>query len=75
MADNIAKNGVYVDTQTGKVVRKEPEQGIQLVAPGGEITDAVQAAIDRYEDDTVVATATAPDDTEKTVTTKSRKKG
>lgn len=30
-------NGVFVDTKTGDVVESEPEEGIQLVPPGGEI--------------------------------------
>lgn len=46
----ISKNGVYFDTKSKKVVKSPPEEGVQLVAPGGEITEAVQADIDRYAD-------------------------
>lgn len=51
MADeNLSKNGVYFDTKNSKVVESPPEEGVQLVAPGGEITPAVQDDIDRYRD-------------------------
>lgn len=62
MADEkVSKGGVFIDTKTGKVVQSQPEEGIQLVAPGGTIDDAAQAAIDA---------ANQPADTDKTVTTK-----
>lgn len=32
-----ADKGIYVDTKSGKVVRSQPEEGVQLVAPGEEI--------------------------------------
>lgn len=47
MAEN---SGVWFDTKNGKVVKKQPEEGIQLVAPGNEITPDVQEDIDRYTD-------------------------
>lgn len=69
MADNAtAKNGVYFDTKAGKVVEKQPEEGIQLVAPGGEITAAVQARIDNYN-----AAASGDTAVPQTVTTDSGK--
>jgi hypothetical protein len=47
MADvNISKTGVFIDTKTGQVVDSQPEEGVQLVAPGTEITPAAQRAID-----------------------------
>jgi len=49
MADS--KNGVWFDTKAGKVVNSEPEEGVQLVAPGQEVTAAAQATIDRYKAD------------------------
>lgn len=50
MANETSKNGVFFDTKAGKVVKTQPEEGIQIVAPGGEITPAVQEDIDRYTD-------------------------
>lgn len=47
MADS--KNGVFYDTKAGKVVESQPEEGIQLVAPGAEITPDAQARIDAYK--------------------------
>ncbi len=62
----MAKNdGVYIDTRTGKVVESQPEEGIQLVPPGGEITKSRQAVIDRYKE-AAAGTESAP----KTVTTR-----
>mgnify|MGYP000514640670 CR=1 FL=1 len=46
MADS---KGVWIDTDTNKVVRSEPVNGRLIVGVGEEITDAVQATIDRYE--------------------------
>jgi hypothetical protein len=45
-----SKNGVFFDTKNQKVVKTQPEEGIQIVAPGGEITPSVQADIDRFTD-------------------------
>lgn len=56
-----AKNGVWLDKDTGKVVRSQPERGRLLVSAGKEITDNVQAIIDRYEDNyATFEQATAP---------------
>lgn len=46
-----APNGVYLDLKTNKVVRKQPEEGYQLVRPGGEITAEKQALIERFTAD------------------------
>lgn len=46
MADDVSKNGVYIDSKTGKVVEKQPEEGVQLVPPGGTIDTATQGLID-----------------------------
>jgi hypothetical protein len=47
---NISKDGVFFDTKNQKVVQSPPEEGVQLVAPGGEVTPDAQADIDRYTD-------------------------
>lgn len=47
---DISKDGVFFDTKNQKVVEKQPEEGVQLVASGGEVTDEVQADIDRWKD-------------------------
>lgn len=46
MADEVSKNGVFIDTKTGKIVEKQPEEGIQIVPPGGTIDAVAQAQID-----------------------------
>lgn len=62
--------GVWLDKDTGKVVKSAPARGRQLVAPGKDIDSAeVDAIVERYESQYEVATA--PDTTEKAVTTKS----
>jgi hypothetical protein len=64
MAKN--ENGVWLDKESGKVVTFQPERGRLLVSPGKEITDNVQAQIDRYEDNYAnFEQATAPDNVEK----------
>lgn len=62
------KTGVWFDTKARKVVKSQPEEGIQLAAPGAELTANVNATIKQYE--TVDEQATAPADTE-TATVKS----
>jgi hypothetical protein len=37
--------GVWIDSRTGKVVTTQPEEGVQLHAPGTEMTPDVEAAI------------------------------
>jgi hypothetical protein len=46
MADEVSKSGVFIDTKTGKVTESQPEEGIQLVAPGSPVTPDAQRAID-----------------------------
>lgn len=48
MASN--ENGIWLDTETGKVVKSQPERGRLLLAAGKEITPNVQSLMDRYED-------------------------
>jgi hypothetical protein len=45
----VSESGVWFDSKAGKVVNSAPEEGVQLVPPGGELTAAVKAAIDRHE--------------------------
>ena len=41
-----ASKGVWLDTKTGKVVESQPEEGVQLIAPGVEATPDEQARVD-----------------------------
>lgn len=45
MTDEVSKTGVFLDPD-GKVVTSQPEEGVQLVAPGGVIDANAQRAID-----------------------------
>lgn len=65
--ENVSKTGKWVDVQTGKVVSSQPEEGRQLVAPGGELTPDVKAAISAAEAaaQAPVETATDPNAVEK----------
>lgn len=40
--------GVYFDSASGRIVDSPPVEGVQLAAPGVELTPAVQALIDRF---------------------------
>lgn len=81
MADTVSKSGVYIDTKTGKVVEKQPEEGVQLVAPGGTIDASVQQQIDWAKDaastsaeaEPVDLSATDKADDSKTVTTRAKR--
>lgn len=42
----ISESGVFIDSKTGEVVDKQPEEGVQLVAPGSEIDQAAKDAIE-----------------------------
>lgn len=46
MAENVSKTGVFIDTKTGKVVESQPEEGVQLVRPGGTIRNDAAAQIE-----------------------------
>ena len=41
--------GVWFDTKTGKVVESQPEEGVQLVAPGVEASPDDQKRVDTYK--------------------------
>jgi hypothetical protein len=45
----ISDTGAWFDTQAGKVVYSEPEEGRLLVAPGGPLTPDVKRAIEVAE--------------------------
>lgn len=47
----ISDKGIFVDSKTGQVVEGVVEEGVQLVAPGGEITPNVKKTIDRAKAD------------------------
>ena len=59
--------GVWYDTKASKVVESQPEEGVQLVAPGVEPT---QDELNRVE----VYKGGGNTDDDQTVTTKSAKK-
>lgn len=44
--DKVSRDGVFIDTKTGKVVESQPEEGIQLVPAGGTIDNAAAALIE-----------------------------
>lgn len=46
-----SEKGVFFDTKNSRVVDGPPEEGVQLVAPGGELTDAAKAEVARYRRD------------------------
>jgi hypothetical protein len=82
-----SESGVYVDTKTNKVVESVPEEGVQLVAPGGTIDDEAKRNIEAHKavedyppQSEPVQVETASDDSDvetaddKTVTTKSVKR-
>lgn len=48
--ENISETGVFFDTKNQKVVESQPEEGVQIVAPGGELTKAVNDDIARWRD-------------------------
>ena len=58
-----SKDGIWLDHETGKIVRKKPARSRQIVAPGKEVTSRVEALVALYEanaDTRRVETATAP---------------
>ena len=58
-----AKDGVWLDHESGKIVKSQPSRGRQIVAPGKEMTPKLEALVDLYEANTdtrSVETATAP---------------
>lgn len=51
MAKTKTTTGVWLDKDSGKIVTKAPHRGRLLVAPGHEVTDELQADIDRQKAD------------------------
>lgn len=45
----ISEHGIFFDTKAGKVVESPPQEGVQIVAPGGEVTDFVKAEVGRWK--------------------------
>lgn len=43
-------NGVWFDSKANKVVESEPEEGVQLIAPGKEVTPLDQLTVQQYRD-------------------------
>lgn len=43
MSEDVSKTGVWIDSRTGKIVESEPEEGVQLAAPG-QVVDPTTAA-------------------------------
>jgi hypothetical protein len=68
VADEVSKTGVFIDSKTGKVVNSQPEEGIQLVPPGGTIDPSTAAAIEAAK-----AAASGEASEPKTVTTAAAK--
>lgn len=50
MAAEVSKTGVFFDTKNRKIVEKQPEEGILLVAPGHEITPNAETVIALWRD-------------------------
>lgn len=46
----VSQTGVFFDTKANKVVDSQPEEGVQIVAPGGEITADAEKEIERWRD-------------------------
>jgi hypothetical protein len=51
---------VFVDTKTGKVVESQPEEGVQIVAPGAPLDASALAAIARERNPETATTVRAP---------------
>lgn len=58
MAKTKTTTGVWLDKDSGKIVTTAPHRGRLLVAPGHEVTDELQADIDRQKADHDTFTAT-----------------
>jgi hypothetical protein len=46
----ISATGVFWDSQAQQVVESQPTEGIQLCAPGSELTKTVKDDIDRWRE-------------------------
>jgi hypothetical protein len=42
---DVFPEGVWIDTQTGRVVLAQPVEGVQIAAPGVPVPDGQQAAV------------------------------
>jgi hypothetical protein len=60
MADEISKNGVWFDTKHQKVVDSQPEEGVQIVAPGGANYSAVAGDLVPVDTTAGAVTVTLP---------------
>jgi hypothetical protein len=50
MADEeVSENGKFLDTKEGKIVDSQPEEGVQLIAPGVVVTPEHKSTVERYE--------------------------
>lgn len=45
-----SESGVYLDTAANRVVYAPPVEGVQLVPPGGELTAAAKAEVERLSE-------------------------
>lgn len=53
--------GVWIDTETGAIVRDEPQHGRLLVVPGDPIPDSVQAQLDAVPTEAAPVEVTPPE--------------
>lgn len=60
----ISESGVFFDSVANRVVDAPPVEGVQIVAPGAEVTPAVQVVIDRYQEGAAVEVAVDQTDVE-----------
>lgn len=51
MADDTAKTDLWVDRETGKVVKKQPQRGTLLAREGSKLSAAAQSRIDAMDAD------------------------
>lgn len=51
MPDKTSETGIWIDDATGKVVKRAPSRGTQLVRPGGTITPYAQFRLDTLDTD------------------------
>lgn len=65
MADS---KGKWFDTKTERIVTSQPEEGVQLVAPGVDEGPATKVVVEQYE-----AIVNGDDSSDKTITTKTGK--
>ncbi len=44
----ISDTGIYFDNESKQIVNEPPVHGVQIVAPGGEVTANAQRDVDAY---------------------------